>query len=149
MVGVNDIKHQLDHRKIHRNHIKIMKDIELYKLYTIEAFLKYTELPDNYREGWSPSYGLHFEETRIQEEQKISVYISVNGKLKKNKCDFIQDKSLADQLLQRIEPKLKKRFPSIKLNIRNITRQELDYRRKKALEEAIANNEKITLQLCP
>lgn len=149
MVGVNDIKHQLDHRKIHRNHIKIMKDIELYKLYTIEAFLKYTELPDNYREGWSPSYGLHFEETCIQEEQKISVYISVNGKLKKNKCDFIQDKSLADQLLQRIEPKLKKRFPSIKLNIRNITRQELDYRRKKALEEAIANNEKITLQLCP
>ncbi|RSO30553.1 hypothetical protein [Acinetobacter lactucae] len=126
-----------------------MKDIELYKLYTIEAFLKYTELPDNYREGWSPSYGLHFEETCIQEEQKISVYISVNGKLKKNKCDFIQDKSLADQLLQRIEPKLKKRFPSIKLNIRNITRQELDYRRKKALEEAIANNEKITLQLCP
>ncbi len=149
MVGANDIKHQLDHRKIHRNHIKIMKDIELYKLYTIEAFLKYTELPDNYREGWSPSYGLHFEETCIQEEQKISVYISVNGKLKKNKCDFIQDKSLADQLLQRIEPKLKKRFPSIKLNIRNITRQELDYRRKKALEEAIANNEKITLQFSP
>ncbi|WP_269494860.1 hypothetical protein [Acinetobacter baumannii] len=126
-----------------------MKDIELYKLYTIEAFLRYTELPDNYREGWSPSYGLHFEETFIQEEQKIPVYISVNGKLKKYKCDFIQDKSLADQLLQRIEPKLKKRFPSIKLNIRNITRQELDYRRKKALEEAIANNEKITLQLSP
>ncbi len=149
MVGANDIKHQLDHKKIHRNHIKIMKDIELYKLYTIEAFLKYTELPDNYREGWSPSYGLHFEETCIQEEQKISVYISVNGKLKKNKCDFIQDKSLADQLLQRIEPKMKKRFPSIKLNIRNITRQELDYRRKKALEEAIANNEKIILQLSP
>lgn len=60
-----------------------MKDIELYKLYTIEAFLKYAELPDNYREGWSPSYGLHFEETCIQEEQKISVYISINGKLKK------------------------------------------------------------------
>ncbi|MEN8286724.1 hypothetical protein ABFP35_15065 [Acinetobacter baumannii] len=126
-----------------------MKDIELYKLYTIEAFLKYAELPDNYREGWSPSYGLHFEETCIQEEQKISVYISINGKLKKNKCDFIQDKNLAYQLLNYIKLKLKKRFPSIKLNIRNITRQELDYRRKKALEEAIANNEKITLQLCP
>ncbi|EHU1902735.1 TPA: hypothetical protein ACIFB9_001422 [Acinetobacter baumannii] len=126
-----------------------MKDIELYKLYTIEAFLKYAELPDNYREGWSPSYGLHFEETCIQEELKISVYISINGKLKKNKCDFIQDKNLADQLLNYIKPKLEKRFPSIKLNIRNITRQELDYRRKKALEEAIANNQKITLQLCP
>ncbi|MDC4271849.1 hypothetical protein NQ630_14160 [Acinetobacter baumannii] len=126
-----------------------MKDIELYKLYTIEAFLKYAELPDNYREGWSPSYGLHFEETCIQEEQKISVYISINGKLKKNKCAFIQDKNLVYQLLNYIKPKLKKRFPSIKLNIRNITRQELDYRRKKALEEAIANNEKITLQLCP
>ncbi|MCZ3070175.1 hypothetical protein [Acinetobacter baumannii] len=126
-----------------------MKDIELYKLYTIEAFLKYAELPDNYREGWSPSYGLHFEETCIQEEQKISVYISINGKLKKNKCDFIQDKNLADQLLNYIKPKLEKRFPSIKLHIRNITRQELDYKRKKALEEAIANNQKITLQLCP
>ncbi|WP_337078521.1 hypothetical protein [Acinetobacter pittii] len=126
-----------------------MKDIELYKLYTIEAFLKYAELPDNYREGWSPSYGLHFEETCIQEEQKISVYISINGKLKKNKCAFIQDKNLVYQPLNYIKPKLKKRFPSIKLNIRNITRQELDYRRKKALEEAIANNEKITLQLCP
>ncbi|MBJ9424502.1 hypothetical protein [Acinetobacter seifertii] len=125
-----------------------MKDIELYKLYTIEAFLRYTELPDNYREGWSPSYGLHFEETCIQEEQKISVYISVNGKLKKNKCDFIQDKSLADQLRQRIEPRLKKRFPSIKLNIRNITRQELDYRRKKAMEEAKTNNQKIIELLC-
>lgn len=125
-----------------------MKDIELYKLYTIEAFLRYTELPDNYREGWSPSYGLHFEETCIQEEQKISVYISVNGKLKKNKCDFIQDKSLADQLRQRIEPRLRKRFPSIKLNIRNITRQELDYRRKKAMEEAKTNNQKIIELLC-
>lgn len=124
-----------------------MKDIELSKLYTIEAFLKYTKLPDNYREGWSPSYGLHFEETCIQEEQKIPVYISIHGKLKKNKCDFIQDKNLADQLLQQIEPKLKKRYPSIQLNIRNVKRIELDYRRKKAMDEAVANNQKITLQL--
>jgi hypothetical protein len=124
-----------------------MKDIELSKLYTIEAFLKYTELPDNYREGWSPSYGLHFEETCINEEQKIPVYISIKGKLKKHKCDFIQDKNLADQLLQQIEPKLKKRYPSIQLNIRNVKCVELDYRRKKAMDEAVANNQRITLQL--
>ncbi|WP_312049657.1 hypothetical protein [Acinetobacter courvalinii] len=124
-----------------------MKDIELSKLYTIEAFLKYTELPDNYREGWSPSYGLHFEETCIQEEQKIPVYISINGKLKKHKCDFIQDKKLADQLLQQIEPKLKKRYPSIQLNIRNVKRMELDYRRKTAIDEATINNQKIIEKL--
>lgn len=101
-----------------------MKDVELDKLFTIEAFLSYAELPDNYREGWSPSYGLHFEETCINEEQKIPVYISVNGKLKK-------------------------RYPSIQLNIRNVKHMELDYRRKRAMDEAIANSQKITAQLCP
>lgn len=126
-----------------------MKDVELYKLFTIEAFLSYSELPDNYREGWSPSYGLHFEETYINEEQKIPVYISINGKLKKHKCDFIQDKNLADLFIQQIEPKLKKLYPSIQLSIRNVKRMELDYRRKKAMDEAIANNQKITLQLSP
>lgn len=126
-----------------------MKDVELDKLFTIEAFLSYTELPDNYREGWSPSYGLHFEETCINEEQKIPVYISINGKLKKHKCDFIQDKNLADLLIQQIEPKLKKRYPSIQLNIRNVKRMELDYRRKRAMDEAIANSQKITAQLSP
>lgn len=126
-----------------------MKDVELYKLFTIEAFLSYSELPNTYREGWSPIYGLHFEETCINEEQKIPVYISVSGKLKKHKCDFIQDKNLADLFIQQIEPKLKKRYPSIQLNIRNVKRMELDYRRKKAMVEAIANNQKITLQLFP
>ena len=38
-----------------------MKDEELRKLYTIEAFLDYGDLPKNFREGWSPSFGLHFE----------------------------------------------------------------------------------------
>lgn len=124
-----------------------MKYFELDKLFTIEAFLSYAELPENYREGWSPSYGLHFEETCIKEEQKIPVYISVNGKLKKHKCDFIQDKNVADLFIKQIEPKLKKRYPSIQLNIRNVKRMELDYRRKKAMGEAIANNQKITLQI--
>lgn len=120
-----------------------MKDYELRKLYTLEAFLDYGELPNTFREGWSPSYGLHFEEICISNDEKTHVYISLNGKLKKTKCEFIQDKALAEKLLRHIEVKLKKLYPSITLNIRTVKSRELDYRRKKALDEAHLNSEKI------
>lgn len=117
-----------------------MKDEELRKLYTVEAFLNYGDLPKNFREGWSPSFGLHFEEMGIGEDEKAHTYISLNGKLKKNKCEFIENKSLALNFLNQIEPKLRKRYPSIKLNLRIVKSSELDYRRKKALEEAKLNS---------
>ena len=66
-----------------------------------------------------------------------------NGKLKKNKCEFIENKSLALNFLNQIEPKLRKRYPSIKLNLRIVKSSELDYRRKKALEEAKLNSVKL------
>jgi hypothetical protein len=120
-----------------------MKDEELRKLYTVEAFLNYGDLPKNFREGWSPSFGLHFEEMGIGEDEKAYTYISLNGKLKKNKCEFIENKSLALNFLNQIEPKLRKRYPSIKLNLRIVKSSELDYRRKKALEEAKLNSVKL------
>ncbi|WP_119684735.1 hypothetical protein [Acinetobacter pittii] len=124
-----------------------MKDNELRKLYTIEAFLNYGDLPNTFREGWSPSYGLHFEEKNISFNEKAQVYISLNGRLKKTKCEFIQDRILAEKLLNYVEVKLKKLYPSIILNIRTVESRELDYRRKKALEEAKLNDLKIVERL--
>lgn len=124
-----------------------MKDNELRKLYTIEAFLNYGDLPNTFREGWSPSYGLHFEEKNISFNAKAQVYVSLNGRLKKTKCEFIQDRILAEKLLNYVEVKLKKLYPSITLNIRTVESRELDYRRKKALQEAISNNLKIQQSL--
>lgn len=120
-----------------------MKDAELMKLYTLEAFLNYGDLPNNFREGWSPSYGLHFEEVSISNDEKAHVYISLNGRLKKSKCEFIQDKVFAEKFLKYAQVKLKKLYPSIRLNIRMVESRELDYRRKKALDEATRNDLKI------
>lgn len=117
-----------------------MEDNELRKLYTLEAILNYGDLPNNFREGWSPSYGLHFEEMGINNDEKAHAYISLNGKLKKSKCEFFEDKNLAQKFLNHVEPKLKKLYPSISINVRNVESRELDYRRKKAVEEAITNN---------
>ena len=75
--------------------------------------------------------------------EKARVYISLNGRLKKTKCEFIQDKALAGKLLRHVEVKLKKLYPSITLNIRTVESRELDYRRKKAFDESKSNDEKI------
>lgn len=120
-----------------------MKDEELRKLYTIEAFLKHGDLPKTMRDDWTPSFGLEQGKYGIKDDDKAHAYISLNGKLKKSKCEFIEDKNLAQKLLEHVEPKLKKLYPSITINLRNVKSSELDYRRKKALEEAIANNLKI------
>ncbi|MCH7339264.1 hypothetical protein A7P54_14815 [Acinetobacter sp. Ac_3412] len=120
-----------------------MKDNELGKLYTLEAFLDYGDLPNTFREGWSPNYGLHFEEKGINDEEKAHVYISLNGRLKKEKCEFIHDKTLAEKLLRHVEVKLKKLYPSISFNLRNIKSSELDYRKNKAFAEALLNDEKL------
>ena len=124
-----------------------MKDNELRKLYTLEAFLDYGDLPNTFREGWSPNYGIHFEEIGINNDERAHVYISLNGRLKKAKCEFIQDKALAEKLLKHVEVKLKKLYPSITLNFRTVESRELDYRRKKALDEATNNNLKIQQSL--
>lgn len=120
-----------------------MNDNELRKLYTLEAFLDYGDLPNTFREGWSPSYGLNFEEIGISNDEKAHVYISLNGRLKKTKCEFIQNKALAEKLLKHVEVKLKRLYPSIILNIRTVESRELDYRRKNAFDESKSNDKKI------
>lgn len=70
-----------------------MKDDELKKLYTIEAFLNYGDLPKNFREGRSPIFGLHFEEIGIGENEKAHAYLSINGKLKKLSVNLLKIKT--------------------------------------------------------
>lgn len=120
-----------------------MKDEELKKLYTIEAFLKHGDLPKTMRDDWTPSFGLEQGKYGIKDEGKAHTYISLNGKLKKSKCEFIEDKNLAQEFVDYVQPKLKKLYPSISINVRNVESSELDYRRKNALEEAKLNNLKI------
>lgn len=120
-----------------------MKDEELKKLYTIEAFLKHGDLPKTMRDDWTPSFGLEQGKYGIKDEDKAHTYISLNGKLKKSKCEFIEDKNLAQEFVDYVQPKLKKLYPSISINVRNVESSELDYRRKNALEEAKLNNLKI------
>ncbi|MBI1453535.1 hypothetical protein IL972_16675 [Acinetobacter sp. FL51] len=120
-----------------------MKDEELRKLYTIEAFLKHGDLPKNMRDDWTPSFGLEQGKYGIKDDDKAHAYISLNGKLKKSKCEFFEDKILAQKFLNHVEPKLKKLYPSITINLRNVKPSELDYRRKKALEEAKLNSVKL------
>lgn len=124
-----------------------MKEEELRKLYTIEVFLKHGDLPKTMRDDWTPSFGLEQGKYGIKDDDKAHAYISLNGKLKKSKCEFFEDKNLAQKFLNYVEPKLKKLYPSITINLRNVKSSELDYRRKKALEEAIANNLKIQKSL--
>ena len=69
-----------------------MKDEELRKLYTIEGFLNYMHLPNTFREGWSPSYSLHFEELGIGEDEQAHVYISLNGKIKSRNVNLFRIK---------------------------------------------------------
>lgn len=120
-----------------------MKEEELRKLYTIEVFLKHGDLPKTMRDDWTPSFGLEQGKYGIKDDDKAHAYISLNGKLKKSKCEFIEDKNLAQKLLEHVEPKLKKLYPSITINLRNVKSSELDYRRKKALHEGKINNLKI------
>ena len=120
-----------------------MKDEELRKLYTIEAFLKHGDLPKTMRDDWTPSFGIEQGKYGSKDDDKTHAYISLNGRLKKTKCDFIQNKALAEKLLKHVEVKLKKLYPSITLNIRTVESRELDYRRKKASDEAKSNDEKI------
>lgn len=97
-----------------------MKDKDLRKFYTIEVFLDYSDLPKNFREGWSPSFRLHFE-----------------------KMGMGVDENLTQKLLKKFEIKLIKLYSNIRFNLRNIKLSEADYRRMKALDEARSN----TLQI--
>ncbi|MCW8039206.1 hypothetical protein, partial [Acinetobacter entericus] len=110
-----------------------MKDEELRKLYTIEAFLKHGDLPKTMRDDWTPSFGIEQGKYGIKDDDKTHAYISLNGRLKKTKCDFIQNKALAEKLLKHVEVKLKKLYPSITLNIRTVeSREALLHKHSKA-----------------
>lgn len=118
-----------------------MKDADLYELYTVQATLNYGELPTPLKVGYSPSYGLMFAD-HIGEHEKARFYLSVNGRLT-NKCMFIYSKDLADKFAAHMQIKLSKKKKSLLTEVRKVESADLDYRRKKAMFEAMENDLKI------
>ena len=102
-----------------------MKDEELKKLYTIEAFLKHGDLPKTMRDDWTPSFGLEQGKYGIKDDDKAHAYISLNGKLKKTKCEFFEDRDLVQTFLNHVEPRPRNLYPSISFNLRNVLSNEL------------------------
>ena len=131
----------------------MFKDKELLQLFTIEANLKYGELPTTLKATWNPYWGLYEEANELCKgglsgdeaiNHIVHSYISINGRLQK-KCIFLQNEKQATWLKNFLLLKMKKNYPSISISIRKITSRELDYRRKKALDEAIENSSKIEI----
>lgn len=125
-------------------------DKELINLYTVEATLKYDELPKTLKLTWSPSWGLSDESDELSKrgldhhnaDYLDQVYVSINGRLQK-KCIFIKDIISAIWFRDYLQLKLEKVYPSIKVNAKRIERHHLDYRCKKAMSEARENSLKI------
>lgn len=125
-------------------------DKELLNLYTVEANLRYGELPSTLKATWNPNWGLHDEFDELckrglgndADDFIEHIYISINGRLQK-KCIFIKDAVSAMWFQDYLQVKLKKIYPSIQVFSKKIERHHLDYRRKKALEEAEKNTVKI------
>lgn len=123
---------------------------DLLNLYTIEAELKYSELPKTLKFTWNPNWGLHDESDELSKRglgQDVNdyveqVYVSINGRLQK-KCIFINDYDTAIWFRDYLQIKLEKIYPSIIVFTKKIETHHLDYRRKKALEEANKNKIKI------
>lgn len=129
-------------------------DQELLNLYTVEANLRYGELPTTFKATWSPSWGLYDEFDELckrglgdnAKDCIEQVYISINGRLQK-KCIFIKDEVSAIWFRDYLQLKLKKIYPSIQVIAKKIEHHHLDCRRKKALEEAKLNNLKIAYMM--
>lgn len=124
----------------------------LNELYTIEAKLRYGELPISLKEGFlgygwrdlngepiyimGNTYGISDDEITCQ-------FVSINGRLKKHKCDFIKTYELAIWLRDILQKRMVKKHPSIEILVRKVNDYDLNYRKKKAMQEALNNDEKI------
>lgn len=111
------------------------QDQHLLDLYTIAVTLQHGELPKNFLSDWYHP---------IQPDEIAHCFVSIKGRLTK-KCIFIETEALALKIVDDLKPKLLKRIPSINLTVRKVTSSELDYRRKKALQEAQENTQKVGL----
>lgn len=123
----------------------------LTKLYTIEAKLKYGELPTYLRDGflgygWRDLNGNAIylsDNTPDVDDDFISCqFVSIKGRLTK-KCVFIKTYDLAVWLKDTLQKRMVKNYPSITILVRQVNRHDLSYRKKKALGEAGDNDEKI------
>ena len=116
------------------------KDRIFKDLFTIEANIVCSELPKNFAYIWSEFNRFLSDESL--NTNRITINISINGRLQ-SKCIFIRTQQVALIFKKSIEDNLKKKYPSIQINVRPVVSFDLDYRRKKALDEANENNIKI------
>ncbi len=116
------------------------KDRIFKDLFTIEASIICNELPKNFAYIWSEFH--RFLSDEKLNTNRITINISINSRLQ-SKCIFIRTQQVALIFKRSIEDNLKKKYPSIQINVRPVVSFDLDYRRKKALDEANENNIKI------
>lgn len=124
----------------------------LNELYTIEAKLRYGELPISFKEGFlgygwqdlngEPIYTMG-NAYGISDDEITCQFVSVGGRLKKHKCDFIKTYDLAIWLKDDLQKRMVKKYPSIEILVRKVNGCDLNYRKKKAMQEALINDEKI------
>lgn len=109
------------------------RDQTLDDLFTVAVSLNHGDLPKNFLSDWYHP---------VEDHETAHCYVSINSRLIK-KCIFIESEELANQLVAAIKTKMIKRIPSINFTIRKVRSVELDYRRKKARQEAQDNSAKI------
>lgn len=124
----------------------------LNELYTIEAKLRYGELPIYLKEGFL-GYGFHDLNGEpiytmgntygVSNDEITCQFISIGGRLKKHKCDFIKTYELAVWLKDMLQKRMLKKYPSIEITVRKVNSYDLNYRKKKAMQEALNNDKKI------
>lgn len=123
----------------------------LTKLYTIEAKLKYGELPLYLQDGflgygWRDLNGnaiyLSDDAPYVDDDFTTCQFVSIQGRLTK-KCVFIKTYDLAVWLKAVLQKRMVKKYPSITVLVRQVNHHDLNYRKKKALNEASDNDEKI------
>lgn len=129
-----------------------LQNNQLNELYTIEARLRYGELPVSFKEnflgyGWRDLNGEPIDTMgyidAIRDDEISYQFVTVSGRLKKHKCIFIHTYDLAIWLRDFLQQKMIKKYPSIVISIRKVNGDDLNYRKKKAIDEALENDEKI------
>ena len=108
------------------------------QLYTIAVRMKLADKPKTMRSDWF--------ETGMSEQSVSSEYLSIAGR-QTNRYVFIGDQALAKKLASRFQASYAKRGIWARVEVEPVTDQHLNYRRKTAVAEAAANDQKIKEKL--
>lgn len=107
-------------------------------LYTIEATLRYDDLPVNLKYGRSPGFGATFLDY-VGENSIAIQLVSINGRLCSKRI-FIGDNELAEKFVLHLQANADKKKRPYTFKARKVTDSDLNYRRKRVQAEAEENN---------